>query len=90
MIEKKYIECKLCGIDNKPKWIIVDDNGNIINKNPSKEELKKLKTFPIEKYKKRYIKTRLETCTNINDNGDICKDKLTSKNTLQERGESYS
>lgn len=34
-------------IDRKPRWIIVDDNGNITNKNPTKEELKNSAT---EKY----------------------------------------
>lgn len=30
-------------IDGKSKWVIVDGNGNIINKYPSKEEMKDLK-----------------------------------------------
>lgn len=29
-------------IDGKPRWVIIDDNGNIINKNPAKGELKGL------------------------------------------------
>lgn len=29
-------------IDGKPKWVIVDEDGNIINKNANKEELKNL------------------------------------------------
>lgn len=29
-------------IDGKPRWVIVDEAGNIINRNPSKEELKYL------------------------------------------------
>lgn len=32
-------------IDGKPRWIIVDENGNIVNKNPTKEELKGLEKF---------------------------------------------
>lgn len=43
-------------IDGEAKWVIVDENDNIINKIPNKEELKKLKPFPKEKYNspKRY------------------------------------
>ena len=32
-------------IDTKPKWVIVDEDGKIINRNPTKEELKCLKIF---------------------------------------------
>jgi hypothetical protein len=37
-------------IDGKTKWVIVDENGNIINKNPSKEELKCLQNEYHEKF----------------------------------------
>lgn len=37
-IYKKY-----CIIDGRPRWIIVDDNENIINSSPTREELKELK-----------------------------------------------
>lgn len=43
-------------IDGKAKWVIVDENRNIINKNPSKEELKCLKA---ENYKKVYTDEEL-------------------------------
>lgn len=33
-------------IDVKSKWVIVDENGMIVNKNPTKEELKGLDKFP--------------------------------------------
>ncbi len=36
-------------IDGKPRWVITDEDGNITNRNPSKDELKGLK---IVKYKK--------------------------------------
>ncbi len=32
-------------IDGKPKWVIVDKNGNITNRNPNKIELKNLEIF---------------------------------------------
>ena len=39
-------------IDGKPPiWVIVDENGKIINRNPSKDELKLLTKFPKENYK---------------------------------------
>lgn len=33
-------------IDGKPRWLIEDENGNIINRNPCKGELKGLEKFP--------------------------------------------
>lgn len=39
-------------VDNKPRLVIVDENGNVINRNPSNDELKGLRTFPKEKYKR--------------------------------------
>lgn len=33
-------------IDGKPRWVIVDEDGKIINRNPSKDELKGLKKEP--------------------------------------------
>ncbi len=45
-IDWRPIDCK------PPIWIIIDDNGNIANRNPSKDELKGLKRFPKENYKK--------------------------------------
>ena len=38
-------------IDEKPRWIIVDENENIINKNPDKDKLKLLPEIPREIYK---------------------------------------
>lgn len=37
-------------VDGKPRWVIVDEDGKIVNINPSKEELKDLE---IEKYKQK-------------------------------------
>ena len=39
-------------IDGKPRWIITDENGKIINRNQTKEELKGL---DVGHYKKRSI-----------------------------------
>lgn len=33
-------------VDRGAKWVIADENGNIINKNPTKEELIGLETDP--------------------------------------------
>lgn len=40
-------------IDGKPRWIVVDEIGNTTNRNPSKDELKDLKGFPKENYKRK-------------------------------------
>ncbi len=49
-MENKYASVRL--IDGKPRKVIVDKNGDIINKNPSKEELENLKEEPYKKYTK--------------------------------------
>lgn len=41
-----YKAWRMSGLGKKPRWIIEDENGNIINKNPSKEELKDLDKAP--------------------------------------------
>lgn len=70
-------------IDGKGKWVIVDENGNIINKSPGKEELKHLQIeFKNCGNKKcgdpntgNYNKTN--TC-------DICGEKLYPRNACRE------
>jgi len=48
-------------IDGKPRWVIVDETSKIVNRNPSKDELKGLKTEPrffrdtIKKYTDREL-----------------------------------
>lgn len=39
---------KMPGIGQKPRWVIVDENDKIINKNPSKEELKGLRVSSLK------------------------------------------
>lgn len=41
MIENRFIAARI--IDGKPRKVIIDENGDIINRNPNKEELKGLK-----------------------------------------------
>lgn len=54
--ENKFISIRI--IDGKPRQVIVDENGKIINRNPTKEELK---GFENEKYntKKKYTDNEL-------------------------------
>lgn len=52
-----YYKSLRIGKDGKPGWIIVDEIGNIVNRNPGKEELKCLK----EEY---YMRKRREMYTN--------------------------
>lgn len=46
-----YKEWRMPGIGEKPRWVIVDETEKIIDKNPTKDELKTLKIFPKENYK---------------------------------------
>lgn len=46
-------------IDRRPRWIIVDENENIINKNPDKEELKSLEDYK-RKAHERYTDNDLQ------------------------------
>jgi hypothetical protein len=39
-------------VDGKPRKVIVDENGKVINRNPSKDELKKLEICPKDDYKR--------------------------------------
>lgn len=39
MSMKYYKSVRL--VDGKPRWVIVDENDNIVNNNPSKDELNK-------------------------------------------------
>lgn len=47
----KYKAWKMPGIGEKPRWVIVDEDDNIINKNPSREELRSLDRRPFKKQK---------------------------------------
>lgn len=42
----QYKAWKMPGIGERSGWVIEDENGNVVNKNPSKEELKGLKEGP--------------------------------------------
>lgn len=41
------------GVGEKPRWVIIDDTGKTVNNEPTEDELKGLKRFPKEKYKRR-------------------------------------
>lgn len=45
-----YKAWRMPGIGEKPRWVIVDETEKIVNKNPTNDKLKELKTFP-ENYK---------------------------------------
>lgn len=71
-------------IDGKPKWIIVDENGKIVNRNPSKEDLKGL-NIEIGDHgntrKEKYNETN--TCEFIETDGERCTEKLCPGNARQ-------
>lgn len=50
----KYKSCRI--INGKPKNVVIDENGKIINKNPNKEELRNLRENYLGKYKDNRIK----------------------------------
>jgi len=70
-------------IDGKTKWIIVDESGKIINKEPSKEELRGLEEAPYirNKIDKKYNENN--TCEFKDQEGKRCTEKLHSKNAQQ-------
>lgn len=45
-------------INGKPRWVIVDENGNIVNRNPTEDELKELKKL-VGKIHERYTEEQL-------------------------------
>lgn len=73
-----YRSCRI--IDGKQKWVIVDENEKIINKEPKKEELKLLSIL-VERdgrsnprRKESYNGT--DTCPMIREDGNVCGNKL--------------
>ena len=53
-------ECKTCVIvDGKPRWIVVDENGKAVNKNPSGKELKSLQIMGSQKERVFYTDEEL-------------------------------
>ena len=57
-----YKAWRMPGIGEKPRWVIVDETEKIINKNPTKDELKELKTFPKEKRDNKYSSSLCDIC----------------------------
>lgn len=78
-----YIDWRL--IDNKPRWIIVNKNKEIINRNPNKDELKGLKRVSEKnmrgpRRKEQYNSTNI--CEHI-ENSNRCENKLYPGNARQ-------
>lgn len=59
MVEKKYSTYRL--VDGKVRQVIVDENGKMINRNPTKDELKDLEREP---HKDGRGRSRIKTYTN--------------------------
>ena len=53
MVEKRFTSVRL--IDGKPRKVIIDEIGNIINRNPTKEDLLGLGIEPYIPKKKRKV-----------------------------------
>jgi hypothetical protein len=47
-------------VDGKPRWIIIDENGKIVNRNPSKDELKLVKNKDRRNERKDYNEELLD------------------------------
>lgn len=74
-------------IDGKVRQTIVDECGKIVNKRPSKEELKGLEK---EKLKGVYnssngIYNSTNTCDNIKEDGSKCEEKLVKGKAIREK-----
>ena len=87
-MEQKYKSYRL--VEGKPRWVIVDGYGKIINKEPNKEELRCTEE---EKYIKKYgsrVNRRYSdtnTCSKIKEDGTICGNMLVLGGACQERDE---
>ena len=58
MKEDRFTSTRI--IDGKPRKVIIDENENIVNRNPSKEELKGIEKFPeISRHRSRYTKGQI-------------------------------
>lgn len=74
-------------VDSKPRWVVIDDSGKIINYNPTKEELTGLdfcqnlrdRRFRRENY------NETNTCPMIKKDGTICGKELIPHYTMRER-----
>lgn len=64
-------------IGGKSRWVIVDGNGTIINRNPNKEKLKHSLLWNFEH-------NETNTCNFIKENGEICGNELKPGKTLKE------
>ena len=62
-------------IDGKARWIIIDENGIIINKFPKKEDLK---TFV-------YYDEIIHTCPRIKEDGEVCGEPLLPEKRIKEK-----
>jgi hypothetical protein len=71
-------------IDGSPRCVIVDENGEIVSRNPTKEELKGLE---MEKRKKKTgMKSHSHcTCPRIKEDGQACGELLVSGNSYKEK-----
>jgi hypothetical protein len=77
-------------VDGKPRLVVVDENGKIIEYTPTKEELKGLlreeyyQGFRDRRFRREsYNETN--TCPNIKDDGNICGKLLIPHYTMRER-----
>lgn len=72
----EYKEKRL--IDEKLKWVVIDENGNVKNRNPSKGELKCLKIWdkPYKRNKKVYRYNDGNRCEFITEDGKRCSESL--------------
>lgn len=77
-------------INEKSKFVIVDEEGYITNRNPSKEELKPLSILP-QKDGRSYLKRKqpynqTNTCPRIKeDTGKPCENPLSPHHAYMER-----
>lgn len=75
-------------IDGKPIWTVVDETSQIVNRNPSKDDLEGLEKEIVLAYtrgnKKVLYYNNTNTCEFIEKNGERCKEKLKPRNARRE------
>lgn len=63
-------------IDGKPRWVVVDETGKIVNRNPNEDELNKLKFEP-HKYGAKHLDTTSERIKGFNFEELTCRWRTT-------------
>lgn len=84
MTENKYKTKRIIDGKSPLRTVIVDENGKVIDKNPTNDELKNIVDINIKKFKEKYNRTGV--CCVI-ENGKTCKNMLSPQMAYAEYDE---